>query len=380
MDEEQRVRLEELLRLRPDWEILYRTAGAHGLLPLLHLHLTAAGIDGAEDPVVSRIHEYYRANAGRALQLTATLLGVLSILDDAGIVAVPYKGPVLAAELYGNVANRQAGDLDILVRKEDVTRAVSLLGGIGFRHRYPTTPAIQSFRLASRYSEELVGPHDIDLELHWAFANRDVPFPLAFEDLAPRLAEVRIGPAVLPSFRPDDLLLILCVHGAKHRWDRLEWIVGIAELLRQQPPSDWLGLIGRAERLQASRTLLLGLYLAHDIFGAPVPADVLRSIRNERWILTLAADVRNRTLCDPRDEKGVRGGVLSRNLFQFPLQQSTAAKLRYLLYRLTTPNRPDSWTTVTVGGRWLPLHALTWPLRLGAKLATMPFRYGIKRK
>jgi hypothetical protein len=349
------------------------------MLPLVCSHVAEVAGESRERPELAQFEHYYRQNAGRALQLTAVLLRILRLFAEEEIAAVPYKGPTLAAHIYGTIARRQTGDLDILLRKTDIYRARELLLANGFQPRYPDTPGTLAFRMSSRYSEELLSPDNVQVELHWAFANRDVPFPLKLEDLLPRLDTISIGPSTVPTFRPDDLLLILSVHGAKHRWDRLEWIAGIAELLRS-PEWEWPELIRRANELGARRTLFLGMLLAHDLLEAPIPEDVLAAVRSERWIQRLATDVRERLLSAKSGAGGGEGGVLSRNLFQFPLQQSFRDQLRYLGYRFTTPNRPDSWKTVTVGERSLPIHALTWPFRLGAKLATMPFRYAFRKK
>jgi len=373
------ARVDELLRGGLDWAELFRTAGMHGMLPLLYTHIAEVPERFKTYPHIWDLQDFYRRNAGRTLKLTGTLLGILRMFAAENIVGVPYKGPPLAARIYGNVARRQAGDLDILLRKSDVPRARDLLLSNGFTLRYPDTPGTRAFRFASRYSEELIAPDSVHIELHWAFANRDVPFTLTLEDMLPRLETVSVGGPSVPCFAAEDLLLVLCVHGAKHRWDRLEWIAGVGEMLRSMD-IDWDAAFSRAEEFRTRRTMLLGLSLAHELLEAPLPPDVLRQVKAERWIATLTNDVRVRVLSAGSGDGAREGGVLSRNLFQFPLQQSTREQLRYLGYRLTTPNRPDSWRTVTVGARSMPVHALTWPLRLGAKLATLPFRSGTKKR
>ena len=57
-----------------------------------------------------------KANAHRALWLTLELLNIHRHLQARGLEVLPYKGPVLAEALYGNVALRQFSDLDLLVR------------------------------------------------------------------------------------------------------------------------------------------------------------------------------------------------------------------------------------------------------------------------
>ena len=59
-----------------------------------------------------------QANRLRDLELTGELARLLDRFRRDGIAAVPYKGPVLAAQAYGDVALREFVDLDILVHPD----------------------------------------------------------------------------------------------------------------------------------------------------------------------------------------------------------------------------------------------------------------------
>ena len=90
---------------------------------------------------------------------------------------------------------------------------------------------------------------------------------------------------------PDCLLLLLCSHGAQHRWWQLKWVCDIAELLRQHPGLDWERVSLLAARSGNSRVLHLGLLLAHDLLAGDVPADVVQLARADRVVTALAAEV-----------------------------------------------------------------------------------------
>jgi hypothetical protein len=60
---------------------------------------------------------------------------------------VPYKGPVLAAAVYGHLSLRQIRDLDILVHPSEVRPAGELLISQGYRrerHRWARSTIIPS--------------------------------------------------------------------------------------------------------------------------------------------------------------------------------------------------------------------------------------------
>src|SRR5260370_41435139 len=86
-------------------------------------------------------------------------------------------------------------------------------------------------------------------------------------------------PLVAPG--AEDLLLILCMHGAKHLWKNLGWICDVAQLLGVQPHLDWEQVRREARRLRSERLLRLGVYLAERVLQAPLPADVARECRRD---------------------------------------------------------------------------------------------------
>ena len=373
-----RARIRGLLTGQIDWTHLWSLAGQHGMLPLLALHLHEYA-DVVPAAVLVQLREYGLSNALNSLRAAAELLEILRLFETEEIPAVAYKGPVMAVQLYGNTALRQVGDLDILVRKRDVPKARALLLANAYRSSYQLSTRNQVFRLAKRYSEDFCGPNGAHMELHWAFTNRDVRFALSLEDVMPRLGTIPVGGGDAATFSREDLLVILCVHGAKHRWDRLEWTCGVAELLRTPEPLNWRLILDRAAILGSRRMLILGVFLAHDLLGAPLPGHVLGQVQRDRWTTILSAEVRNRLFAATGGNTGVFVDMLSRNLFQLPLQDRVWDRVRYLFYRFTTPNRPESWKTVSFGRLSFPVHSLIWPVRLGARFVRRSLKHVIAK-
>jgi hypothetical protein len=111
---------------------------------------------------------------------------------------------------------------------------------------------------------------DTMVELHW---RTDSDFPVERNDAswwqaAPRIA---FQGSTVRAFSDSDLFLVVCLHGSKHRWNSLGWLVDVAELLRS-PRVDATEVAAGAKRLGAELRLYLGVRLARDLLGAPVPA------------------------------------------------------------------------------------------------------------
>jgi hypothetical protein len=83
------------------------------------------------------------------------------------------------------------------------------------------------------------------------------------------------------------LLIVLCLHAAKHLWMRLLWIVDIAETLRTQQ-IDWDIVRLRSRELAIVRILGISLCLAKDVLNMPIPEDAQEFIRDDSAIPTLS--------------------------------------------------------------------------------------------
>ena len=78
----------------------------------------------------------------------------------------------------------------------------------------------------------------------------------------------------LSALATEDLILFLYIHGAKHGWPLLSWICDLAGLIHRGVGIGWSALLFRAEASQYRRALLLGLKLAHELIGVPIPLGI----------------------------------------------------------------------------------------------------------
>lgn len=347
-----------------DWDGLLRAALRHKLLPLLAHHLRAHSSQ-LPAAIRDRLRVWSLQSTWAALALSGELVGLVAGLEERGVLAVPYKGPALATQLYGSPALRPAGDLDLVIRRRDIAQARDFLLTRGYRPRHTLGRGGEVFMVRSRYSEGFTHDEFATVELHWAFTNGDIAFPLDLEVLAPRLETMAFGGRQIPAFAWEDLLIILSVHGAKHRWDRLEWICGVAEIVRRTP--DLERVLSRSRTLGVRRMLLLGLLTAHELLAAPVPGSVLHSARQDAAVRHAASRVPGFLVRESLD--GAEGDSLPTDLFRYRLRERWRDRVRYVLYRVTTPSQPERWAAVTLGARVIPLHVFVRPFRLLSRLA-----------
>lgn len=335
--------LQSLLQKQPDWNGVVEMAKAHRVTPLLYRSLSAAGPDLAPPAILERLRIHTLRVAAQNLHRLRELLGLLSLFQAHGLTAAPFKGPMIAATVYGNMALREFRDLDLLVPQHEVWKARDLLLGQGYRPWLPPmNPGQETVFLQYEHAYTMIHEaRGIVIDLHWAITRRYMALPLNSANLWPRLQPKTLGNREVLSFAPEELLLILCVHGAKHLWAGLAWICDVAALLARCPNLAWEQLIRQAEEAGSLRFLGLGLYLAHDLLGSPLPAEILQSIRQDAAIARLARQVQAKLFRTPPALLSDWDLGWEKFLFLMRSRERLRDQTRFLLQRAVMPTARD---------------------------------------
>jgi len=98
--------VDRALRSEVDWECLIRLALRHRLAPPLLAVLTSADAGLVPEEILDALRFYCSVLREHSEQLRTQLFQLLDALDRRSVVAVPFKGPVLADLLYGDIAFR----------------------------------------------------------------------------------------------------------------------------------------------------------------------------------------------------------------------------------------------------------------------------------
>jgi hypothetical protein len=355
----ERVSALRALAARADWDRVLDLAARHGLRPLLHRHASRACPDLVPADRLARLRDYFQKNGAFNLLLTGKLLQLLAVLGEHGVAAMPFKGPAIAASIYGHVALRQFCDLDVLVRERDVWRTSQVLEAQGF------APGLQvpAERRGTFVRHEYALPFHRDggrtiVEVHWAVSPR--AFGVRYDEDAIWGRAVAATLQGTPVRRPsdEDLLILLSVHGARHRWDKLENLVAIAELARHEA-LDWPYVWQQASRMHCRRMVAFALRLAHQLLDAPVPGEAHTAARS-RSLDRLAQGVVRAAFADC-----VGPPNLARQaLFYLRLKDGYVDRARACAGDLLLVT-PDDWASVRLPG---PL-AVAYPLVRAARIA-----------
>jgi hypothetical protein len=343
-----------------DWDYLLNAAAEHSLGPLLDRHLRAVAPDAVPLVEMERLKTASRANTARSLFLTAELHKILELFQSKDVVSIPYKGPVLAEQAYGDLTLRDFDDLDIILRQRDVPKAHEVMQGLGYTARFPWI--LESGAAASLVPGEYNYRNDerrAMVELHTEFTLRHFPVVPNLEDFAERMVTVTVAGRGVTTFAPEDLLPVLCIHGSKDFWERISWVADISELVQKDRAFDWDKSLKTAESLRAARMLHLGLVLAWDLLDAPLPEEICKRVRRDRDANSVAKEIKARLL--NRDQAGY--SARGRFRFRRRMMPGRLEGWRYSIRLAVLPVEED-WEMVRLPGPLAPLYIALRPLRL----------------
>src|SRR6267378_3095037 len=376
-----------------DWSEVLRLAEYHGVLPLVARNLIENGRE--LPPEVERsLRSAYETNLRRSLWFTAELARIMQRFERRQLRAVPYKGPVLAQSLYRDLGLRSFSDLDFLISPADFDRAKQALAEIGYRPSGEINPAIESpaaerLWLRTGYERSFDGAAGKNLiELQWALLPHFYAVDLRVEDmrvedmraedmraedmrvqdLLARAGKTVVGEREMPCLSPEDSLLVLCLHAAKHLWTRLIWLSDIAETLRSYSGTqtiDYSLVLSRAQSLGIARILGISFWLVKNVLRAEIP-------KPAEEIIAIAADPRVPVLGSEFAARLARGATYNFESTEYfrlilKLRERRADRLRYLWRLVWTPGAGEI-AAVRLPEALFPLYRIVRIGRLMRKL------------
>src|ERR1700722_3873766 len=342
------------------WPALVALAEAHGAISLLASSLAQLPENLVPPEFVHKIRDLHRAQVLSALQMTAELFRFVDQFRDAGLDTVLVKGPTLALRAYGDTGARQYGDLDFLVRQKDILRATELMISAG----YDPEIAVESLspqKIPGQYLfVRIAAP--ILVELHTERTMRYFPRGLPIEEFFVRRQLVSVDGHHIPALAIEDELLLICIHGSKHLWERLSLIADVAAFVTRQTSFNWERTFATARAVGAERMVHSGLLLASNLLGTALPQPVRAKLQSDRSASQLAAKIATWLPSAGQTPPG----LFARALYRVRLRGNVVSGLGYLL-RLTFSPTQEDWPAGMENEHNGRFAALRRPVRLAKK-------------
>jgi colanic acid biosynthesis glycosyl transferase WcaI len=278
-----------------DADSLRVLAQQHGMVLALARGMGKSAPNGGEHR-----DEVWR-QVSRAVALARLLVQAVTILERAGIPVATFKGVGLALALYGNLAERDAGDLDLIVPADRLPEAVWLLrnelGAVAATAPFDRATSLEEIRRLAKYTHVVMLMHEesgliIDLHRRW-FRNPHL-LPLDPERVWTAGQRVRIGQQWISLPDPVEHFIYLCCHAVKDCCYRLKWLNDIRWALSR---CEWIGgvdgftaVAARAAALGATRPVAAAVLVACTVDSLSVPPVFAGLIAADPVISILAAE------------------------------------------------------------------------------------------
>ena len=358
-----RDRIATLLSRDLSWDQVLHDASFHGLTPLLHRHLGSALKDACLEPVRRTLRMESLQILAWNMRLVAELSSLQNVFREEGIPLLCLKGPALAATAYGNLKLRPFLDLDLLVQRADAPRAYEQLVRRGYTPRLQLSAAWRKVLFRTRWVLEFCrdDPYTM-VEVHWELLSRGYSFTPTVDALWERAEPVLVDDTKVLTLGREDHLLYVCLHAAKHAWERLSWIVDVAELIRRKPGIDWDRLLEMPRVRSARRQLQISLILAARLLEAPVPAEVLRRFPKDRQVDELAERVIQEKLL-AHDRPAEPSVSFPWKSLYYKAIETRRDKLWFMHEALLRPT-PREWRLLPLPALLAPAYYLIRPFRL----------------
>lgn len=288
---------------------LLALARSHGVV----VQMARALVGGAFSDLREAFRKPARDRVLGALGQTAELSRVAGQFAGAGIPLIALKGPGLAQDIFGDPTARDPGDLDLLIRFEDLPAADRLLTGIGYG-RDPGWSAALSDRDPNRMYGRVFNIGHLDyhhptrgivVEVHWRWFHVEEIVPFDGSLIWEGLRHVRIGSVAVPVLSPAVQLLYLSFHAAKHECERLKWLNDLSWLLMRLDDAVVGEAAAHARRLGILNLFLAPLLCAVELGATRLPPS-LAALTDRQPVRRFAAHCRDRLVrSDPSAQAGL---------------------------------------------------------------------------
>lgn len=201
------------------------------------------------------------------------LVRVTKLLTAADITTYAYKGSVWADWLYGNVGQREFGDIDLLITREDFSQAIEVLANEAgyvaddYRKYLLETPKTRRQFFRTDYHVPMLREVDDSvnvLEAHWEIAYPRLLFTFPSNEWGRYSETYSLLGKELNVFQKEyQFLMLLVHHGGKEQWKKMKYMADLAAyMFRYGHLTDWekVAALAREKGIYKLVTWSLGIF------------------------------------------------------------------------------------------------------------------------
>jgi len=349
------ARARDLLARGLNWPLILDQPQSYRILPLVYRHLQTLGFAGVPAQAREQLEALAREVAAINALAARELAELLRLFDQARIPAIPLKGMALAESLYGDLTLRVSDDIDILVPRATVGRAIAQISTIGYRAesaQWSERRLLSSFIEYGFVRQDKSYGHELDL--HWGVLWWRPLDKGAIEDLWSEARPRTVLGVPAYALSPEWEFLFLAAHAARDGWIGLKWLADI-QAACDRGGIDWDRVWEKAERFDWQEVLELTASVCRYLVGT-TPAFAKGAVREvPSWL---------KPFIQTQQPPGWLFAMVHLHLLRH-----NSERLRYILHSLLIPTSSD-WEFVHLPACLSFLYHPVRVFRLGLRSAS----------
>lgn len=273
--------------------LIHDAATINGVVPIV-AHALSTHLAN-KDALPDHWYAEYEATATRISAYMQEIDRVAAALAERSIPLIALKNSGITRRLYEHPGASPMGDVDVLIGPRDFHTAHTVMEQLGyslkFRNIHEKNDIDEAFAGGgAEYSITLPEGEHLWFELQWRpIAGRWIrpeQEPKA-EDLLHRASRSADSDVLLMS--PEDNLLQVCLHTAKHTFVRAPGfrLHTDVERIVETQPIDWDVFVRRVRDMRVCTAVYFSLAMAASLLGTNIPQSALSAIRPAGWKVRL---------------------------------------------------------------------------------------------
>ncbi|WP_350019947.1 nucleotidyltransferase domain-containing protein [Priestia flexa] len=288
-----------------DWRLFLDLVHHHRCQPIIYLKLKDMPQTIVPLEIIQALQQTYTKNTFKMLQLSGEMEQISKLFAENEVKTLFLKGPVLAHHLYGDISLRTSKDLDVLVRETDLDKVDALLLASGYvKDGAPSL--LNGTKRKTHHVEYVHSQKKIQIEIHWRLHNPPVKEP-SFDELWQRKSRSALTSSPVFFLGEEDLFLHLVVHGARHGWFRLRWLVDMDKVFQKK--LDYQQVKVLMKKLGYAHLVGQAMILSSQLLNTPVNKELKATTEGSRP--TKLAEKAYVYICDSKEITSIISYLLS---------------------------------------------------------------------
>jgi hypothetical protein len=267
-------------------------------------------------------------------QIIEEAYAISSALAEQGIPAIVIKGAASSIQFYGDPFMREYDDLDMLVNLPEIDPLVPILAQLGWTQidkflqkssKYPKSKLIKRWHHGIFWNEE----HDLRLEVHDRTGWEEESFHIDdIDTIFARSVLLNNGQYRFMSLHPTDQALLALVHGTKHAWCLLHWLLDMARILYASSDDEVCAVSSKVRALDMQAQLELAANVVTAIYPIELPMAIASIVTREKNIRKSTDFALKRLEVGGTDVASMRNSLAFFTCYSFPFLHGPKQKLR----------------------------------------------------